>query len=140
MSRIISLSLALLVLCIATKPASAAIKTMMVDYKEGDTQLSGYLAYDQERTDHGYKMPGVLVVHEWYGLNDYAKHRAEQLAALGYVAFAADMYGEGRTTKHPNEAGQMANEVRKNLTTWLGRAHAGLKVLRDNENVDPKRL
>jgi dienelactone hydrolase len=76
----------------------------------------------------------------WCSLNDYAKRRAEQLAKLGYLAFACDMYGEGKIAQHPKEAGQMAGEVRKNLKTWLGRAEAGLKVLRDNEMVDRKRL
>src|SRR6266481_493034 len=73
-------------------------------------------------------------------LNDYARKRAEQLAALGYVAFACDMYGEGKVTEHPQEAGQMAAEVRKNVKTWQGRAQSALKVLRDNERVDPGKV
>src|SRR4051812_16671384 len=140
MSRIISLSLALLVLCIATKPASAAIKTMMVDYKEGDTQLSGYLAYDQERTDHGYKMPGVLVVHEWYGLNDYAKHRAEQLAALGYVAFAADIYGKGIVAKNTQEAGELAGKYKGDRELLRKRVTAALQTLRKQPNVETAKV
>src|SRR5438477_8769830 len=96
----------------------------------------GHLAWDDAVPG---KRPGVLV-HEWWGLNDYARKRAEQLAALGFVAFAADMYGEGKVTTHPQEAGQMAGAVRKDVKTWQGRAQAALKVLQDQETVDAKRV
>src|SRR3954451_12209796 len=109
MKRLVTLSLVVLALCFASSSASAAIKTTMVDYKEGDTQLSGYLAYDDAAAG---KRPGVLVVHEWYGLNDYAKKRAEQLAALGYVAFAADIYGKGIVAKNTQEAGELAGKYK----------------------------
>jgi dienelactone hydrolase len=117
--------------------AQAEVKTKVVDYTYDGTNLKGYLAWDDAVQG---KRPGVLVVHEWWGLNDYARKRAEQLAGMGYVAFACDMYGEGKTTQHPQEAGQMAGEVRKNLKTWQGRAQAGLKILQDNEMVDAKKV
>jgi dienelactone hydrolase len=117
--------------------ASAEVRTETVRYTADGVTLQGYLAYDANRTG---KLPGVLVVHEWWGLNDYARDRAKQLAELGYVAFACDMYGEGKATAHPEEAGKMAGEVRKNLTTWLGRATAGLKVLQDHPRVDASKL
>src|SRR5262249_40855792 len=79
-------------------------------------------------------------IHEFWGLNDYARHRAEQLAGLGYVAFACDMYGEGKSTEHPQDAARMAGEVRKNVQTWQGRARAALKVLTDQEQVDARRV
>src|SRR5262249_17364509 len=79
-------------------------------------------------------------VHEFWGLDDYAKKRAEQLAGMGYVAFAADLYGEGKVTEHPNEAREMATAVRKNQKTWLGRAQAGLEELRKNGLGDGKRV
>src|SRR3954452_18619762 len=113
---------------------------MMVDYKEGATQLSGYLAYDQERTDHGYKMPGVLVVHEWYGLNDYAKHRAEQLAALGYVAFAADIYGKGIVAKNTQEAGELAGKYKGDRELLRKRVTAALQTLRKQPNVETAKV
>ena len=78
--------------------AHAKLVTKTVEYKQGDTVLEGYLAYDDAIKG---RRPGVMVVHEWWGLNDYAKKRAEQLAGMGYVAFAADMYGKGVTTKDP---------------------------------------
>jgi dienelactone hydrolase len=82
--------------------AQAAIKTEQVDYKSADgTKLVGYYAYDDAVKG---PRPGVLVVHEWWGLNDYAKRRARDLAALGYSAMAIDMYGEGKNTEHPKDA------------------------------------
>ncbi len=117
--------------------ARAEVKTKTVTYDYEGVALKGHLAWDDASKD---KRPGVLVVHEWWGLNDYAKRRAEQLARLGYVAFACDMYGDGKTVQHPKDAAQMVGEVRKNVKTWIGRADAGLKVLRQHEAVDPKRL
>lgn len=85
-------------------------------------------------------VPGVLVVHEWWGLNDYARKRAEQLAGMGYVAFALDMYGKGQVTSHPSQAGEWAGMIRKNTDKWRGRANAGLKVLLDQEQVDKENV
>jgi dienelactone hydrolase len=117
--------------------AGAAVKTQEVTYSFDGVPLKGFLAWDDAADG---KRPGVLVVHEWWGLNDYARKRAEQLAGLGYVAFACDMYGNGKNTEHPTEALQFATEVRKNLKTWQGRAQAGLKVLAENEHVDASKL
>src|SRR5580704_504463 len=99
--------------------ASAAVVTKTVDYEYDGTKLKGFLAYDDAVKE---KRPGVLVVHEWWGLNDYAKDRCKKLAELGYVAFAVDMYGAGMVTTHPEDAGKMATAVRNNLKTWRGRA------------------
>jgi dienelactone hydrolase len=88
------LTLSLLVLPLALH---AAINTETVEYKDGDTALKGFLAYDDALRG---KRPGVILVHEWWGLNDYATRRAEMLAELGYVAFAVDMYGDwGRRSR-----------------------------------------
>ena len=127
-------TLAAVLLCQA---ARAEVKTETILYKHGDQTFKGVIAYDDAAKG---KRPGVLVVHEWWGLNDYARKRAEQLAGMGYVAFACDMYGDGKTTEHPKEAGEMAGMVRKNLKDWLGRAEAGLKVLRDHPQTDGTRL
>jgi dienelactone hydrolase len=117
--------------------AQGAVRVQHVKYQYEGVTLKGFLAYDDAAEG---KRPGVLVVHEWWGLNDYARKRATDLAKLGYVAFAADMYGDGKVTEHPNEAMQFASEVRKNIKVWQGRALAGLKILQDNEHVDPTRL
>ncbi|MCI0680850.1 MAG: dienelactone hydrolase family protein [Gemmataceae bacterium] len=117
--------------------ARSEVKTEIVTYKYGDQTFKGYLAFDNAAKG---KRPGILVVHEWWGLNDYARKRTEQLAKMGYVAFAADMYGDGKTTEHPKEAGAMAGMVRKNQKEWLGRANAGLDVLRKHAKVDSGKL
>lgn len=129
----------LTLLCIACLPLAikAEVKNKTISYSHDGTTLKGYLAWDDAVSG---KRPAVMVVHEWWGLNDYARKRVDQLAKLGYVAFACDMYGEGKVTEHPNEAGKMAGEVRKNMEAWLGRARAGLKILTDHELVDTKKV
>ncbi len=117
--------------------AEAAMKTQIIEYKQGDTTLKGYLAYDDANAG---KRPGVLVVPEWWGLNDYPKHRAEQLAGMGYVAFAADMYGDGKSTTDPKEAGRLATAVKSDRNLMRERAKAGLEVLKKQEAVDPSRV
>jgi len=117
--------------------ASAAVQTKEIEYEADGAKLKGVLAYDDAAKA---KQPGVLVFHEWWGLNDYAKMRAKQLAELGYVAFAADMYGSGKVTEHPEDARKMSTEVRMNQAAWLGRAQAALKTLQAQEQVDPDRI
>jgi dienelactone hydrolase len=117
--------------------ALAAIKTEVIDYKDGDVVLQGYLAYDDTKTAN---VPGVLVVHEWWGQSDYSRKRAEQLAGLGYVAFALDMYGKGVTANTPDEAGKLATPFYKDRALMRSRATAGLNVLKSQKQVDPKRL
>src|ERR1700689_448751 len=92
--------------------ASADIVKTPVHYRQGDTDLEGLLVYDNSITG---QRPGVLVFPEWWGLNDYPKHRAEMLAQLGYVAFAADMYGSDQTTDSADEAEKMMKSVEGNL-------------------------
>jgi dienelactone hydrolase len=137
MKRFILAALALGLLTSTASPASAAIRITMVDYKQGDTLLSGYLAYDDAAKGN---RPGVLVVHEWYGLNDYAKKRAEQLAALGYVAFAADIYGKGVLAKDAKEAGAMAGKYKEDRALLRARVSAALETLRRAPNVDTSKV
>jgi dienelactone hydrolase len=120
-----------------TSHAQAAVKTKAVTYSHDGVALKGYLVWDDAQTG---KRPGVLVVHEWWGINDYAKKRAEQLAGMGYVAFACDMYGDGKLVDNPKDAGMLANGLRKDHKTWMGRANAAVKVLQDDPNVDPKKI
>src|SRR5262245_59212779 len=115
--------------------AGAAVQTKTITYEYGGTTLKGHLAWDDAVKG---KRPGILVVHEFFGLDDYARKRAEQLAGMGYVAFAADMYG--KLVEHPNDAREMAAAVRKDPKVWQGRALAGLKILQGQENVDPSKL
>ena len=108
-----------------------------VPYRDGDVDLSGYLAYDDSIQG---KRPGVLLVHEWWGLNDYARRRADQLAGMGYVAFAVDMYGKGKVTEHPEDAAAWAQQVRGNIDLWRKRAMAGLDVLKADPRTDIARI
>ncbi len=117
--------------------ARAAIRTEVVEYRHGETVLEGYLAYDDAVAG---KRPGILVVHEWMGLNPYAKRRAEQLAGLGYVAFALDMYGKGVRAGDAKEAGALAGRYRGDRKLMRARAAVGLDVLRKNSRVDPGRI
>jgi dienelactone hydrolase len=93
-----TIAMAMAVLIGASGVATAAVKTQVVEYQQGGTTLEGYLAWDDSPQS---KRPGVLVVHEWTGLGDYAKARARQLAEMGYVAFAADIYGKGVHPRTP---------------------------------------
>jgi dienelactone hydrolase len=107
---------------------NAKIITKPVAYEHAGTKLEGYLAYDDAKVSSGKKSPGVLVVPEWWGLTDYAKGRAEQLARLGYVAFAADMYGAGVTTTDAKKAGELAGQF-YGKPLMAERAQAGLDQL-----------
>ena len=112
--------------------ALAEVKTETIEYMDGDTVLTGLLAWDDAAEG---PRPGVLVVHEWWGLNDYAKSRAEQLAAEGYVALAVDMYGDNKVTTHPDEAREWMTQITANVDDWTRRAQLGLEVLRAQEQV-----
>ncbi|MEI9962084.1 MAG: dienelactone hydrolase family protein [Limisphaerales bacterium] len=104
----------------------AAIHTETVEYKQGDATLEGVLVYDDAIKG---KRPGVLVVHQWLGLTDYEKHRAEQLAQLGYVAFCADIYGKGIRPKDTGEAGALSSKYKADRQLLRARVKAGLDVL-----------
>jgi dienelactone hydrolase len=130
------LLLALITLACAL-PVSAAIQTKTVEYKQGDTTLEGVLVYDDAVTT---KRPGVLVVHQWLGLTDYEKHRAEMLAQLGYVAFCADIYGKGIRPQDTTEAGALAGKYKADRQLLRARVNAGLAALRKSELVDATRV
>lgn len=119
--------------------APAAVVTKVVEYEHDGTKLKGFLAYDDAVKD---KRPGVLVFPEWWGLDEYAKGRAKQLAGMGYVAFAADLYGEGKVIDidHPADAQKMAGALRANVKSWRGRAEAALKQLTAQPTVDATKV
>ena len=117
--------------------AQAEVQTKMIEYKDGDATLTGLLAWDDAVSG---PRPGVIVVHEWWGLNDYAKSRAEQLAAEGYVAFAVDMYGDSKVTTHPEEAGGWMKEITANVDNWARRAKLGLEVLQSQPQVEADKV
>ena len=131
-NKVVMVGLALL----ATN-VSAAVKSEAVHYEYDGTKLTGYLYYDDALKE---KRPGVMVVHEWWGLNDYAKKRAEMLAELGYVALAADMYGDGKVTDKPEQAKEWMSEITADVDTWRGTAKAGLEQLKKSDKVDASEL
>lgn len=117
--------------------ARAAVKTRNVDYRLGDTALEGYVAWD----DAGpARRPGVLVVHEWTGINPYIRRRVEQLAGLGYVAFAADVYGKGVRPANAKEASALAGRYKGDRALLRARVKAGLDELRRQPGVDPAKI
>ncbi len=130
------------VLCLAmtlfaASSASAKVSGREVEYRTGDTVLKGYLVQD---TALKGKRPAVLVVHEWWGHNEYARKRAWMLAKLGYVALAVDMYGDGKTAQHPDEAGAFAAAVTKNKAIEEARFNAALDFVKQQPSVDPARI
>lgn len=115
-----------------------AVHTETVDYKQGDVMLEGFLACDQSISG---KRPGVLVVHQWQGITDYEKRRAQQLAQLGYVAFCADIFGKGIRPKTVPEAAEQAGKFRNGDRKLLrARVNAGLEELKKNPLVDASRV
>ncbi|HJX59722.1 MAG TPA: dienelactone hydrolase family protein [Thermodesulfobacteriota bacterium] len=117
--------------------AQATIRTDVIDYKHGDTILEGYLAYDDAIQG---KRPGVIVVHEWWGINNYVRMRTEQLAKLGYIAFAIDMYGKGVRAKDAKEAGSLSSTYRSDRALMRSRANSGLEVLKNHSLTDVNRI
>jgi dienelactone hydrolase len=115
----------------------AAIHTETVEYQQGGTTLEGLVAYDDNIKG---PRPGVLIVHQWKGLTEYEKKRAEMLAQLGYVAFAVDIYGKGVRPKNAAEAGATAGKYKSDRALLRSRVNAGLEAMRQQPLVDPKRI
>ena len=117
--------------------ARAEVKTEPVEYKQGDTVLQGFLAYDGAAQG---KRPGVLVVHEWWGHNQHARSAATKLAKAGYVAFALDMYGKGKVTTHPEDAKAFVGEATKDPEVKKARFDAAMEFLKQQPQVDGERI
>ena len=116
--------------------ASAEVKTRTVEYRDGDVVLEGYLAWDDALKG---PRPGVLVVHQWMGVSANERMRAEQLAALGYVALAADVYGKGARPANQQEAGALAGKYKGDRALLRSRVAAGLAELKRQPLVDGRR-
>ncbi|WP_413558240.1 dienelactone hydrolase family protein [Bdellovibrio sp. HCB209] len=125
------------ILMVATTAASAAIKTENVEYKEGKTVLEGYMAYDDSvKTPR----PAVLIVHQWMGLSENEKMRAQMLAEKGYVVLAADIYGKGIRPTTMEEAGKLAGQYKGDRKLFRAREMAAFNVLKKNKMVDAKKI
>jgi dienelactone hydrolase len=121
----------------ASLPTFAAVKGEAVEYNADGVTLKGYLAYDDAKKE---QRPAVLVVHEWWGHNAYARKRADMLAEMGYTALAVDMYGDGKTADHPKDAGAFAGEVLKNKELAKKRFLAAMDLLKQNSTVQKESL
>ena len=117
----------------ATSLSYAVVQGREVTYSANGTTLKGYVAYDD--TLKG-KRPGILVVHEWWGHNDYARKRARMLAEHGYTALALDMYGDGKQAHHPDDAGKFSSEVSKNAALAKARFDAAFELLKQESTVE----
>jgi len=126
----------LLLLSLIAGPAWSVMYQEEINYKHGDVDLKGYLFWEDSFS--GLR-PGILVMHEWWGINDYVKVRAEMLAESGYVAFAADMYGDGRDTRHAEDAKSWMKQISGNTELWQARAALGLEQLLAHKKVDKER-
>lgn len=126
-----------LVLMVVASAASAAIKTETVDYKEGKTVLEGFMAYDDSiKTPR----PAVLIIHQWKGLSENEKMRAQMLAEKGYVAFAVDIYGKGIRPTTAEEAGKLAGQYKNDRKLFRARGMAAFNHLKKNKMVDAKHI
>ena len=125
------------ILTLTLGTTQAAVQTRAVTYDDHGTKLTGHLYWDDAKTG---KRPGIVVYHEWWGLNDYAKKRARMLAELGYVAFAADMYGDDKVTTSPDQARQWMQQVTVDVDLWRERANLGLAQLKASDLVDTQKL
>ena len=116
--------------------SAADIRTEEVVYFAGDTQLKGYIAWDASVEG---SRPGVLVVHEWWGCNEYAKRRARMLAEAGYTGMALDLYGGGRNAANPDEAAGLMNARIADMEGTRARFLAALEILKTHDTVDANR-
>ncbi|MBI4847008.1 MAG: dienelactone hydrolase family protein [Nitrospirae bacterium] len=133
----IAVVISLILLAASQSYAGAKVIGQAVDYSDNGVVMKGYLAYDENIKG---KRPGVLVVHEWWGHNEYARKRARMLAELGYTALAVDMYGDGKQAMHPDDAGKFSSELMKNFDVAKSRFTAAMNFLKQQPTVDPERI
>ncbi|WP_232817870.1 dienelactone hydrolase family protein [Winogradskyella tangerina] len=119
------------------EPLPVKVKGIEVTYATDSTSLKGYIAYDENQKG---KRPAILIVHEWWGHNDYVRERADMLANLGYTAMAVDMYGDGKQADHPDDAGKFAMSVFTNLPEAKARFNAAVSLLEAHESVDADKM
>jgi dienelactone hydrolase len=120
-----------------TGPALAAIKEEPVTYKDGETTMKGFVVYDDAKKG---KRPGIIVVHEWWGITKHIHSEARRMASLGYTAFIADMYGDAKTADNPKDAGALSGAVRKNPAAMQSRFDAAMATLARHPTVEASKI
>jgi dienelactone hydrolase len=115
----------------------ANIQSQEISYSSGGTEMNGYIAWD---ADIGWERPGVLLVHEWWGNNEYARRRANMLAELGYTGMAVDLYGGGKIADNPDEAGGLMNDLLSDLGVVRSRFNAALDQLQEHHSADAEKM
>jgi dienelactone hydrolase len=130
-------AIALLFTWVDVLSAKPEISLQPVEYNVQGVLMKSYLAFDKNIKG---QRPGVLVIPEWWGLNDYARKRAGMLAELGYTALGVDMYGEGKQAANPDEAAKLSSEVMKNIDGAEARFKAAMDILKNQPSVDPTRM
>ncbi|MEO1517964.1 MAG: dienelactone hydrolase family protein [Bacteroidota bacterium] len=117
--------------------SESRVKGREISYTKDSLTMKGYIAYNDSTSE---RRPGILVVHEWWGHNDYARKRADMLAEMGYVALAVDMYGDGKTAAHPDDAGKFAGMVMSNMEEARARFDKAMETLKQDPRTDPEKI
>lgn len=113
------------------------VQSQDLEYKQDGKPYLGYLAVDKNKEG---KRPGILLIHEWTGLGDYVKSRADQLAAMGYTVFAMDMYGKGIRANNHDEAAKLMTQYNEDRPTMRARMDRAMEILREQPTVDGERI
>ncbi len=124
--------------CAVSSGLRGEVQTKTIEYSDGQTKFEGFVAFDPAKTSQG--APGVLVVHQWLGLTDYEKSRCQQLAELGYVAFALDIYGKGVRPSGVQEAGKFAGQYKSDRGLYRKRLNLGLEQLKAQAGVNKSQI
>lgn len=120
-----------------TAQGYAAIREEAVTYKDGDTVLKGFIVYDDAKKA---KRPGIVVVHEWWGITKHVREEARKFASQGYTAFVADMYGDAKTADNPKDAGALSGAVSKNPAVMQSRFNAAKNLLSKHATVNASKI
>ena len=133
------IALAALATALASLPCASLgeVQSRVIDYRQGDTTLQGFLAWDDAAKG---PRPGVLVVHEWWGENDFARNQAMRFARAGFVAMALDMYGDGKVATHPQDAQAFMKDATKDPAVVRARFESALGVLKSQPQVDATKI
>jgi dienelactone hydrolase len=118
-------------------PAQAALREKAVTYKDGETTMKGFVVYDDAKKG---KHPGIILVHEWWGITQHMHNEARRFAREGYTVLIADMYGDAKTADNPKDAGALSGSVIKNPQAMKSRFNAARETLAKQPGVDPSRI